>query len=107
MEHNERKKGMSFTWPTNAGTPSLVAEGHTFAMNSMRAMPLLSTNFSSNRANIRPFLNGQELPPPFDDPLLAFERVVFVDHDSRVVPEELQVSRGEVWVRARFRTQRC
>ena len=56
----------------------------------MRAMPHLSTRPSSSRALRRPFLNGQELPPSLDNPLLALERVVFgVDPDFRVVPEEL------------------
>ena len=100
-------KGMSSIRPTNAGTLSLVAKGHAFAMNSMGAMSHLPTNSPSNRAFLRPFLDGKELPVPFYNPLLALERIVFVDHDFRVVPKKLQVSRGEVWVRARYKTQRC
>ena len=73
------KKGMSFIWPTNAGTLSLVAERHTFAMDSMGTMPHPSTHSPSNRALLRPFLNCQKLPPSLDDTLLALERVVFAD----------------------------
>ena len=90
------KKGMSFIWLTNAGTLSPVVERHTFAMESMGAMPSLFTHSSGNRALLRPFLNDQKLSPSLNNPLLALERVVFVDQDPRVVPEELQIPRGEV-----------
>ena len=83
------KKGMSLIWPTNAGALSLVAERHTFAMDSMGSMPHPPAHSPSNRAVLRPFLNCQKLPPSLDDPLLALERVVSVDYDFRVVPEEL------------------
>ena len=59
-------------------------------MDSMRPMPHPPTHPPGSRAPLRPFLNGQELPPSLDDPLLALERVVFcVDPDFRVVCEEL------------------
>ena len=69
---------------------SVVVEQHTFAMDPMRTMPHPSTHPPSSRAPLRPFLNGQELSPSLDDPLLALERVVFgVDPDFGVVCEEL------------------
>ena len=59
-------------------------------MDSMRSMPHPSTHPPGSRAPLRPFLNGQELSPSLDDPLLALERVVFgVDPDFRVVRKEL------------------
>ena len=73
------KKQRSFIWLTNADMLSLVAERHTFAMDSMGAMPRLPTHSPSNRALLRPVLNGQELPRSFDDPLLALERIASVD----------------------------
>ena len=72
------KKQRSFIWLTNADTLSLVAERHTFAMDSMGAMAHPPTHYPSNRALLRPFLNGQELPRSFDYPLLALERVASV-----------------------------
>ena len=59
-------------------------------MDPVRAMPHPSTHPASSRALLCPFLNGQELSPSLDDPLLALERVVFgVDPNLRVVLEEL------------------
>ena len=65
------KKGVSFIWPTNAGTLSLVAERHTFAMDSMGAMPHPPAHSPGDRALLRPFLNCQKLSPSLDDTLLA------------------------------------
>ena len=72
------------------GMLSVVAEGHTFATDPMRAMSHPPTRSLSSRALCRPFLNGQGLSPSLDDPLLALERVVFGVHpDFRVVCEKL------------------
>ena len=82
--------GIFIIQATNADMLSVIVERHAFAMDSMRSMPHPSTYPPSSRAPLRPFLNGQELSPPLDDPLLSLERVVFgVNPDFRVVCEEL------------------
>ena len=101
------KKGMFSIRLSKVGMLSLVAERHTLDMNSMRAMAHLPAHSPGDRALLRPFLNCQKLSRSFDDALLALERVVFVDQEFRVVPEEQQIPRGEVRVRACFKTQRC
>ena len=84
------KKAIPSTRPTNVGRLLGVGEQHAFGMEPMWAMPNLPTHPPRNRAHFRPFLNGQHLSPPLDDPLLALERVVFgVDPDFGVVPQEL------------------
>ena len=76
-------------------------------MDPMRAMPHLPTHAPSSRTHFRPFLNGKELPPSFDNPLLAFQSVnISVNPKLRVVSEECQVLGGEIWVRAYFKSQR-
>ena len=78
-KRNTMKKGVFSIRLTNVGTLSLVAERHTFAMDSMGAMAHLSANSPGDRALLRPLLNCQKLSPSLDDTLLALEGVVFGD----------------------------